>query len=52
MTREQAKRRAELYLALAEGKTLQSKVFNDEWVDLKIEDINYLPDNINFRIKQ
>lgn len=52
MTREQAKRRAELYLALAEGKTLQSKVLNDEWVDLKIENINYLPDNINFRIKQ
>lgn len=51
MTREEAKRRAELYSALAEGKTIQCKNPNGTWEDIKTDGLNYIPDNINFRIK-
>lgn len=51
MTREEAKRRAELYSALAEGKIIQIQSPDDKWVDIKPEKLNYIPDNIKFRIK-
>lgn len=51
MTREEIKRRAELYSALAEGKTIQVQNPDDKWVDIKPEKLNYIPDNIKFRIK-
>ena len=51
MTREEAKRRAELYSALAEGKTIQ--IFNMEgnWVDIEVKKLNYTPETLKFRIK-
>ena len=51
MTREEAKRRAELYSALAEGKTIQ--IFNMEgnWVDIEVKKLNYIPETLKFRIK-
>lgn len=51
MTIEEIKRRAELYSALAEGKTIQVQNPDDKWVDIKPEKLNYIPDNIKFRIK-
>ena len=51
MTREEAKRRAELYLALAEGKTIQVKDKNLTWVDKNIEELDYIYDCNNYRIK-
>ena len=35
LTREEAKRRAELYSALAEGKTIQIQCANGEWTDVQ-----------------
>ena len=35
MTREEAKRRAELYSAVANGKTIQIQCTNGEWSDVK-----------------
>ena len=51
LTREEAKRRAELYSALAEGKTIQ--IFNMEgnWVDIEVKKLNYIPETLKFRIK-
>ena len=51
MTREEAKRRAELYSALANGKTIQYKSDNDEWVDLKPELISGFSESFRYRIK-
>lgn len=51
MTREEAKRRAELYSALAEGKTIQVQNPNGKWEDLKIEGLDHLYDCIKYRIK-
>ena len=51
MEREEIKRRAELYSALAEGKTIQ--IFNMEgnWVDVEVKKLNYIPETLKFRIK-
>ena len=51
MTREEAKRRAELYSALAEGKTIQVQNPNGKWEDLKIEGLDHLYDCNKYRIK-
>ena len=51
MTREEAKRRAELYSALAESKTIQVQNPNGKWEDLKIEGLDHLYDCNKYRIK-
>lgn len=52
MTIEEAKRRAELYSALAEGKIIQFKRDNGEWIDLTMELIGVLPESaFRYRIK-
>ena len=51
MTREEAKRRAELYLALAEGKTIQVQNSDGTWEDIKMEMLNHLYENYKYRIK-
>lgn len=52
MTREEAKRRAELYSALAEGKTIQVQNPNGgEWFDVKIETLRSICEEFNYRIK-
>ena len=51
MTREEAKRRAELYSALAEGKTIQILNMEDNWVDIEVKKLNYIPETLKFRIK-
>ena len=51
MTIEEAKRRAELYSALAEGKTIQVLIKDDEWKDIKIDELNHLQDYYKYRIK-
>ena len=52
MTREEAKRRAELYSALAEGKTIQVQNPNGgEWFDVKIDTLRSISEELNYRIK-
>lgn len=52
MTREEAKRRAELYSALADGKTIQAQnPSGGEWFDVKIETLRSICEEINYRIK-
>ena len=51
MTREEAKRRAELYSALAEGKIIQFKQENGEWVDLKTDLMCGIVESFRYRIK-
>ena len=52
MTRKEAKRRAELYSALAEGKIIQFNQDNGEWTDLTMELIGVLPESaFRYRIK-
>lgn len=51
MNIEEVKRRAELYSALAEGKTIQVKNMDGEWTDVKPEKLNYIPEELVFRIK-
>lgn len=52
MTREEAKRRAELYSALAEGKAIQVQNPNGgEWFDVKIETLRSICEEFNYRIK-
>ena len=51
MTREEAKRRAELYSALADGKTIQILNMEDNWVDVEVKKLNYIPETLKFRIK-
>ena len=51
MTREEAKRRAELYSALAEGKTIQILNMEGTWVDVEVKKLNYIPETLKFRIK-
>ena len=51
MTREEAKRRAELYSALADGKTIQVLISSGEWKDVKINELTCISENISFRIK-
>ena len=51
MTREEAKRRAELYSALAEGKIIQFKQENGEWTDLKTDLMCGIAESFRYRIK-
>ena len=52
MTTEEAKRRAELYSALAEGKIIQvQNSYTDEWRDLDINKIYGFINGFNYRIK-
>ena len=52
MTREEAKRRAELYSALADGKTIQAQNPNvGEWFDVKIETLCSICEELKYRIK-
>ena len=51
MTREEIKRRAELYSALAEGKTIQILNMEGNWVDVEVRKLNYIPETLKFRIK-
>ena len=51
MEREEIKRRAELYSALAEGKTIQILNIEGNWVDVEVKKLNYIPETIKFRIK-
>ena len=51
MTTEEAKRRAELYSALAGGKTIQILNMEGNWVDVEVKKLNYIPETLKFRIK-
>lgn len=51
MTREEIKRRAELYSALADGKTIQILNIEGNWVDVEVKKLNYIPETLKFRIK-
>ena len=51
MEREEIKRRAELYSALAEGKTIQILNMEGNWVDVEVNKLNYIPETLKFRIK-
>ena len=51
MTKEEIKRRAELYSALAEGKTIQILNMEGNWVDVEVKKLNYIPETLKFRIK-
>ena len=52
MTREEAKRRAELYSALADGKTIQvQNPKNGIWTDMEIDCVECFPEGLNYRIK-
>ena len=51
MTREEAKRRAELYSALADGKIIQILNMEGNWVDAEVKKLNYIPETLKFRIK-
>ena len=52
MAQEEAKRRAELYSALAEGKTIQVQNPNGgEWFDVKIETLRSICEELKYRIK-
>lgn len=51
MTTEEIKRRSELYSALAEGKTIQVKNTDGEWADIQPVKLNYIPEELVFRVK-
>ena len=51
MTIEEVKRRAELYSAVANGKTIQVLISSGEWKDVKINELTCISENISFRIK-
>ena len=51
MTTEEIKRRSELYSALAEGKTIQIKNTDGEWSDVQPIKLNYIPEELVFRVK-
>ena len=48
---EEIKRRADLYSALAEGKTIQILNMEGNWVDVEVKKLNYIPETLKFRIK-
>ena len=48
---EEIKRRAELYSALAESKTIQILNMEGNWVDVEVKKLNYIPETLKFRIK-
>ena len=51
MEREEIKSRAELYSALADGKTIQILNMEGNWVDVEVKKLNYIPETLKFRIK-
>lgn len=51
MTIEEIKRQAELYSALAKGKTIQIKDMSGEWHDVEPRKLDCFPETIAFRIK-
>ena len=51
MTREEIKRRAELYSALADGKTIQVQLFDGKWDDIDINEFKYIFNEHKYRIK-
>ena len=52
LTREEAKRRAELYSALAEGKTIQIQCANGEWTDVQNNTLLCIDDDrFMYRVK-
>ena len=51
MTREEAKRRAALYSALATGPSVQVQGIDGSWVDVDIDKLNYFIETPIFRIK-
>ena len=52
MTKEEIKRRAYLYSALAEGKTIQVQNPNGgEWFDVKIDTLRSICEEFKYRIK-
>ena len=51
MTIEEVKRRAELYSALAEDKTIQILNMEGNWVDVEVKKLHYIPETLKFRIK-
>lgn len=51
MTQEEAKMRAELYSALAEGKIIQLKRPNGTWKDIRIDELSKIYNSDNYRIK-
>ena len=52
MEREEIERRAELYSALADGKTIQVQNPNGgEWFDVKIGTLRSISEELNYRIK-
>ena len=51
MEGEEIKRRAELYSALADGKTIQILNMEGNWVDVEVKKLNYIPETLKFRIK-
>ena len=51
MTQEEAKRRSELYSALADGKTIQIISSNGTWEDIEIEKLSKIYDCNSYRIK-
>ena len=51
MTTEEIKRRSELYSVLAEGKTIQIKNTDGEWSDVQPIKLNYIPEELVFRVK-
>ena len=52
LTKEEAKRRAELYSALAEGKTIQIQCANGEWTDVQNNTLLCIDDDrFKYRIK-
>ena len=52
MTREEAKRRAELYSAVANGKTIQIQCANGEWTDVQNSTLICIDDDrFKYRIK-
>ena len=48
---EEIKRRAELYSALADDKTIQILNMEGNWVDVEVKKLNYIPETLKFRIK-
>ena len=49
--REEAKKRAEIYSALAESKTIQVLSCNGKWIDIKTDELDYLKNYYKYRIK-
>ena len=52
MEREEIERRAELYSALAEGKTIQILNMEGNWVDVEVKKLNYIPETLKSRKTQ